>query len=134
MEACRKCLIKNVHHLRFPGGFQRCWIHSSVTRLPAEIIASISHVKNNFLLSPLQTDPSSQCVVPSSSLFQSDLFHLVVHCKIFWPSIDTNNLFCLCVPKCEFGYIIVPSSLNPSHLAANLKQVTMSSKTNGLRS
>lgn len=121
VEACRKWLIKDVHHLCFPGGFQRCWIHSSVTSLPAEIIASISHMKNIFLFSALQTDPSSQCMVPSSSLFQSDLFNLVTHCKISWPSIDTNDLFCLHVPKCDFDYITVPATLNPSHLAANFK-------------
>lgn len=68
-------------------------MHSSVTRLPAGITTSISHVKNSFLLSPLQADSSSQCIVPSSTLFQSDLFYLVAHCKFSWPSIDPNDLF-----------------------------------------
>lgn len=73
MKACRKWLIKDVHHLCFPGGIWRCWIHTSVTRLPAGIAASISHVKIVILLSPLQTDISFQYVVPSSSLFRSYL-------------------------------------------------------------
>lgn len=85
MKACRKWLIKDVHHLCFPGSVWRCWIYSSVTRLPAGIAASISHMKIVVLLSPLQTDLSFQYVVPSSSLFQSYSFHLVALCKISWP-------------------------------------------------
>lgn len=75
VEACRKWLIKDVHHLCFPGGFQRCWIHSSVFLLK--------------LLHQLATWKTSSCslhfkqILPLSAWCPLHLYSRVIY-LIWW--------------------------------------------------
>lgn len=119
-KSLQKCLIRDDHHLCFQEGFGGI----GYTHQPQNFLLELPHqlATRKTSYSPLQANPSSQCIGPSSSLSHSHLLFQVVHCTIPGLSLIISDLSCLHAPNCGFDYIGVPATLNPNHLTTNLSR------------